>query len=154
MRLGARIREYREAAGLTQDALAEQLPGKSNGTQVSKWERGAHRPSDDTLEHIAKALHCTVADLYHQPSADKPSPDLMGALSAPDLRDQLDRIEDRLGSLEDVLRSLGALLGHDVALQPQGPLRRRLEDADPSQPRRRRTQNPPERDDERGSQGS
>ena len=39
-RVGAQIRRYREKAGLNQRELAEALPGKTDGTQVSKWERG------------------------------------------------------------------------------------------------------------------
>ena len=43
-RIGERIRERRDELGLTQTALARQLPGHVEGAQVSRWGRGAGRP--------------------------------------------------------------------------------------------------------------
>jgi transcriptional regulator with XRE-family HTH domain len=99
VRMGRRIKELRKKAGLTQRELAEAIPGKADGTQVSKWERGKNRPSDDTLEHIAKALGVDVAAL-HVSAVEPSTPDLMGALGTP-TTGQLDRIEAMLRVLLD-----------------------------------------------------
>lgn len=58
---GARLRELRHAAGLTQDALAERagLPH----THVSAMERGIKLPNLLTLLRLAVALDCKVAKL-------------------------------------------------------------------------------------------
>jgi DNA-binding XRE family transcriptional regulator len=52
--IGKRVRELREAAGLNQTALAE----KAGLTQshISRIENAEHRPTNFTLEKIAKAL--------------------------------------------------------------------------------------------------
>lgn len=101
-RLGRRIAELREARGLTQRQLAELLPGRTDSGQVSKWERGVNRPSDTTLDHIAKALGTTVFELMGPaPVAARPSlPQILGE-GAP--QTQLDRIEAKLDRLLGVL---------------------------------------------------
>lgn len=77
--IGARMRELREGMDLTQREFANRLPGKTEGKDVSRWENGKHRPSPDTLGHIADALNTTVADLHAGPSVDRaakgPTPD-------------------------------------------------------------------------------
>jgi transcriptional regulator with XRE-family HTH domain len=67
------LAEHREAAGLTQEQLADRL-GTTSMT-VSRWERGAVLMNTDTLAAIAYALKGDLMepeDLYHHP--DKPSP--------------------------------------------------------------------------------
>lgn len=58
-----RIRELRQAAGLTQAKLAFRLELKSPST-VAMWETGDRRPPSTMLPQIAHALHCTVDELY------------------------------------------------------------------------------------------
>lgn len=119
-RMGARIRELREKAGLTQKELAELIPGKTDSTQVSKWERGKNRPLDDTLEHIARALNCDVGVFHASEPEEASSPDLMGALTTPgDLAQRLDQIDERGQRIEAMLEQL-----LETAFQ------RELEDAD------------------------
>lgn len=102
-RMGARIRELRERAGLTQKDLAELIPGKTDSSQVSKWERGENRPLDNTLEHIARALNCDVG-VFHAPDPEEPeSPDLMTALGA---QGSVARLEERLERIENALDEL------------------------------------------------
>lgn len=59
--IGAKIREKREAAGLTQGQLEERsgLPQ----SHISRLENGQHSPSFATLEKIAGALGIPVTDL-------------------------------------------------------------------------------------------
>ena len=52
--LGARIRKYREEAGISQKELAEKLNISSG--RVSNWEQGINRPDADILAQICLAL--------------------------------------------------------------------------------------------------
>ncbi len=73
-----RIRAHRKAAGLTQEAVAEQC-----GLQVetiSRVESGRTTPSLETLLALAEALGCGVAD-FVDPS--RPAP--VGPLSSDEL---------------------------------------------------------------------
>src|SRR5689334_4110590 len=51
---GARLRAYRAAAGLTQEALAERAGLSVRGLKY--LEQGAHRPYPDTVRRLAAAL--------------------------------------------------------------------------------------------------
>jgi transcriptional regulator with XRE-family HTH domain len=98
--VGRRIAEAREEAGLTQAELAAKIPGKAGSDQVSKWERGIHRPGDDTLAQIGKATGKPLA-WFHTSPADKSNgtPALMETLEPDDDQSQLDRIEAMLAEL-------------------------------------------------------
>lgn len=60
-----RIRELREAQGLSRKQLAERA-GVSY-TALTKWEFGTNEIGLDKAVAIAKALHCKVSDLVHSP---------------------------------------------------------------------------------------
>ena len=60
--IGARIRALREGKKLTQDALALRIGFKSN--TISRWERGAMRPEEDSLFMLLKELGATRSQLY------------------------------------------------------------------------------------------
>ena len=45
VRMGLRIKARREELGLTQRELAEKIPGKSDGNQVSKWAAERREPA-------------------------------------------------------------------------------------------------------------
>jgi len=59
--VGQRIREAREAAGLTQGQLADKLDTRQ-GT-LSNWERGGVDHKLDSLTAVALALGVTVESL-------------------------------------------------------------------------------------------
>lgn len=59
---GAAIRRLREARGLTQEALAEEL--FVSGKTVSKWETGRGLPDVTLLEPLAAALGISVIELF------------------------------------------------------------------------------------------
>jgi transcriptional regulator with XRE-family HTH domain len=64
-KIGASVRDRREALGVTQAQL-----GQSVGVtfqQIQKYERGTNRISAAALLRIADALACSVADLYGDP---------------------------------------------------------------------------------------
>lgn len=92
-RIGERIRARREELGLSQGDLARELPGKSDGNQVSRWERGEHKPHSDTLEAIARVLRVDMGYLL-MPEPEKattPDPFADGT--------QFDRIERKLDAI-------------------------------------------------------
>ncbi len=59
--IGAKIREYRQKKGLTQDALAAELHVSSQA--VSKWENGQTMPDISLLVPISKVLGIGLNDL-------------------------------------------------------------------------------------------
>ena len=63
--MGVRIRELREAAGLTQRALAHSA-GVGRITMV-RLENGKHSPKLNTLKAIAQVLERSVEDLLTSP---------------------------------------------------------------------------------------
>jgi transcriptional regulator with XRE-family HTH domain len=94
--IGRRIRERREELGLSQEDVARELPGKVSGNQVSRWERGLHRPNDPALEALGQALNVEVAYFLGDgpsTSADTAEDD------SPPRPEQLDRIEAMLAML-------------------------------------------------------
>lgn len=58
-----RIRELRQAAHMTQKELAEQMGYKFDSI-VSMWESGDRKPPSNLLPQLAKALGCTVDELF------------------------------------------------------------------------------------------
>lgn len=72
---GARIKEARTAAGLTQEALAKKLPGIS-ASDISKAERGELELTQAVLKQIAKETGVTQASLLNaekEPPAKTPA---------------------------------------------------------------------------------
>lgn len=54
--LGKRIKEARTKAGITQNALAQQM--RVSRAAVTQWEIGSSAPTKDKLEDLADALRC------------------------------------------------------------------------------------------------
>ena len=69
MTLSEKLQTLRKAAGLSQEALAEQLGVTRQA--VSKWETGEGKPDIDNLLPLAKLLHTTV-DYLLDDTADAP----------------------------------------------------------------------------------
>ena len=55
-RVGARIRDLRVRAGLSQSTLAERLVPPVEPETISRWERGTRLPALDRLQDVAGAL--------------------------------------------------------------------------------------------------
>ena len=62
-KIGARVAEYRRAAGLTQEKLAEKVR-VTPGT-ISRLERGVSAPSLKTLAQIAEVLQVALPELFN-----------------------------------------------------------------------------------------
>ena len=62
-RIVDRIHEILEEKGLKQKDLAERL-GKSEA-EISKWMRGTHNFTIDTLSSIELALDAPILEVYH-----------------------------------------------------------------------------------------
>lgn len=69
--IGARIKELRRQAALTQEQLAEQVGLDSR--HLSRLEVGRHFPSLDSLERIALALNQPMAEFFQFPSDETPA---------------------------------------------------------------------------------
>lgn len=71
--IGLRIANIRRQRVMTQAALAEEVD--TTRAVISYLERGkAHRISTEVLARIARALHCSVAELHAPPEAPIPRP--------------------------------------------------------------------------------
>lgn len=65
--LGGRILALRKSLGLTQEALAAKAGLALRNYQRIEYDQVS--PLMSTIENITKALGCTVADLYKEPTA-------------------------------------------------------------------------------------
>ncbi len=61
------IRPRRRAAGMTLEELAAEVGCTLQA--VSCWERGQTLPTADRLPKLAKALGCTIDDLFREETA-------------------------------------------------------------------------------------
>jgi transcriptional regulator with XRE-family HTH domain len=110
-RFAARLREVRQARGMTQTDLASQA--SVTASYLSRLEGGRVAPGIDMVERIAEALGTTVADLL--PDGAAPDP-------LPILRQQARRLLESLtrdGAAEDFLR-----LNPVLALVQEAAMRR------------------------------
>ncbi len=62
-----RIRELREAAGYTQEYVAQRM-GVTRCT-VTQWELGNKNPRADKLPTLAALFHCSIDALYSRREA-------------------------------------------------------------------------------------
>ncbi|MDH3595778.1 MAG: helix-turn-helix domain-containing protein [Rhodospirillales bacterium] len=62
-----RLREWRVAAGLSQEALAERVG--TTGVSVGRYETGQRSLTIEMLEQFAAALECRPADLLPDPES-------------------------------------------------------------------------------------
>ena len=69
--IGSRIKNYRQAAKMTQEALAE-LVGITV-VYLSKIENGHVRPTIDLLGTICEALHCDLGNIFQSASPSSAS---------------------------------------------------------------------------------
>lgn len=54
--VGRNLRRARRATGLSQERLASQLGPKVRREDISRWEHGRHRPTDQNLALLAQIL--------------------------------------------------------------------------------------------------
>ncbi len=69
--IGARIKELRKQAGLTQEQLAERVGLDSR--HLSRLEVGRHFPSLDSLERIASTLNVPLVEFFQFPADETPA---------------------------------------------------------------------------------
>lgn len=104
--LGGRLRELREARGLTQAQLAHLL-GKSLET-ISNFERGKTLPSLVTLEQLAGVLGVSMQDFFSDRVIKRPA-------------DGLDAVLAELRALGAEDRALAAELVRTLAMVRRKP---------------------------------
>jgi transcriptional regulator with XRE-family HTH domain len=78
--VGARVRARRNALGITQQQLADQLGVTFQ--QVQKYERGVNRISASKLYETARALQAPVASFFDGLGEGSPVDDTGGSLAA------------------------------------------------------------------------
>lgn len=62
--MGENIRAKREALKMTQQTLADAC--RVTRSVVARWESGGFAPQADKLPLLAKALGCTIDDLFKE----------------------------------------------------------------------------------------
>lgn len=60
---GCEIRRLRENKGLTQSDLAQSL-GYQSSSIIAMWESGERKPPSTKLPALARALDCTIDELF------------------------------------------------------------------------------------------
>jgi transcriptional regulator with XRE-family HTH domain len=68
---GARLRELREAAGLTQQQLADKVG--CTWQTVSRWERGQAEPGWTQILAISESLNISCEEFRKEPAEREPS---------------------------------------------------------------------------------
>lgn len=101
--IGVRLREARKTRGFTQKQLGNLLPGVVGGDQVSKWERGEHRPHDDTLEHLARVLEVDFS-YFLAPASRTETPSPFAAADSD--ADRLTSVEQELAELRGSITAI------------------------------------------------
>lgn len=98
MRIGAIIKQHREARGWTQSELAAKTGNVVTQAMVSRIEAGEDNVKIDTLRGFARAFGCHAADLL--PEEDqRTAPHHSGQpAEIADLAKRLESLEKRLGS--------------------------------------------------------
>lgn len=67
MKMGERVKRWREAYSLTQAQLAKKV-GVSAGA-VANWEVGANPPTSRNVELVARVLGVSMAEFWGKPPA-------------------------------------------------------------------------------------
>lgn len=101
LRFADQLREWREAAGLRQDDLAEALKVKQQ--TVSDWERGRAQPQVARVAQLAELLRVTPDDVLRAmtdgaPSAPAEEPAFLGKVQRLSERDRrvIERMVDEM----------------------------------------------------------
>jgi transcriptional regulator with XRE-family HTH domain len=115
-------------AGFTQSELAERIGMSVRGYQ--KYEQGESAPPQAKTEAIARALGCTVADLYKAPETPKTGPNLADLTKADQILEILkNRLPDDAERLRIEAEELKNLIGPHLHLLRQLEARPELVDA-------------------------
>ena len=115
---GRNLAQYRKVAGLSQEALAHRA-GLSSRT-ISRAENGEVELRGRTLRAVSEALGVTISDIAGEPVS---------------VETQLDRIEERLGAIYEMLVSERE--SGDESVLPSGPAgTHRMRAGETQQPKR------------------
>lgn len=116
-RIGARIRERREELDLTRRALSNLMQGSVTENDLYRWETARHRPQDDTLADLARALEVDPA-YFMTERAQPPTagPDLLAVLDG-GVASHLERVDGKLDALNAKLDAILAALATTPADQ-------------------------------------
>jgi transcriptional regulator with XRE-family HTH domain len=91
--LAARLRQFREAQGLSLDELASKADlSKTYLWELEKDVASAKKPSADVLLRIAAALSVTIADLLDLPTVSAPEGTVEIPASLQEFRDRMKKL--------------------------------------------------------------
>ncbi len=101
-----RIKELRKAKGLTQTQLANAV-GLGSPATVCQWESGKNAPVSTMLPDIAKALGCTIDQLYmkNKLCEEVNTMDSKRTITKEDSR-SIDRVSQQLAKLQPEARRM------------------------------------------------
>lgn len=97
--IGKRIREKREAAGMTQEELSKKL-GYRNKSTIAKIENGTNDIVQSKVVDFAKALNTTVAYLMGWEAEEPEEKPALTARDERDIKKDLDSIMEKLSTGE------------------------------------------------------
>ncbi|MGB8542749.1 MAG: XRE family transcriptional regulator [Candidatus Acidiferrales bacterium] len=104
---GERLREAREARGLTATALSEMI-GVTNAN-VSQYEHGKQTPSPEVMERLIQVLNCPRSFFLRRPQVTERAIVFYRSMSAATKMARV-RAEARFGWLKEIVRYFGAYL--------------------------------------------
>ena len=107
---GKRLKELRDQGrGLSQRELGRRMGVKHPA--IAQWEQMSRAPKQETLEKLAKALECSIADLFPGGNADSSRPDswvLSERLAARETEIRV--LSERLAARETEIRAVNERL--------------------------------------------
>jgi transcriptional regulator with XRE-family HTH domain len=109
-RMGQRLKARRLELGLSQGQVARRLPGTVDANQVSRWERGIHRPEDETLDQLAAILEKPVAYFMIAEPDKAETPDPFQSPSEPTLARMEQQLTEHAARVEDLIAAQNALI--------------------------------------------
>jgi transcriptional regulator with XRE-family HTH domain len=139
----ARPEDKQKGKPLPQEQAARRADVDSR--QWQRWETGETMPHQSNLQQLAKNLQIPIAEFYDAEEPEETrgeTPDLAATFNGTvpnELREQLDRIEERLGAVEKgqakVLQLLGtATADHNLIKETHRAVAELLEQPDESGP--------------------
>jgi transcriptional regulator with XRE-family HTH domain len=108
--LGARLRDLRARAGLSQSELA--TAAGVSGSYISLIEMDRRVPREGTLERLSRALHLSMADVLGTPQADPTVLERKLAVAQSDI--DAGKPQAALRKLNSLLRRYAGAVGRDI----------------------------------------
>lgn len=104
MTISRNILILRKNKFLTQQELADLVGVKKQ--DISAWEKGKHKPRQENLDSLAKALGVTVSDLFAENlTLVEENKEQYGDPYIDSLKDQIQILKDQVKLLSDIIKN-------------------------------------------------